>query len=140
MKKLGKLLNKQNIIRIILLSSVLLLSGCSVWKDDFETKPVKGMPKASIHELSTMVDKGIIKEDDIQGDVSTIKLNSGKEEHSGTEHSGTFFTDGNVSRGYEEVHRIYLASYEDENKNLHGAHNLYVVVRPAIWQFHKGEK
>ena len=130
-----KLLNNQNLVRIILISSVLLLSGCSVWKDDFETKPVKGMPKASIHELSTMVDKGIIKEDDIQGDVSTIKLNSGKEEN-----SGSFFTDGNVSRGYEEVHRIYLASYEDENKNLHGAHNLYVVVRPAMWQFHKGEK
>ncbi len=134
MKKLGKLLNKQNLVRIILISSALLLTGCSVWKDDFDTKPVKGMPKASIHELSTMVDKGIIKEDDIQGDVSTIKLNSG------TEKSGSFFTDGNVSRGYEEVHRIYLASYEDENKNLHGAHNLYVVVRPALWQFHKGEK
>ena len=43
---------------------------------------------------------------------------------------------GEISRGYEKVQRIYVASYEDENKILHEAHNLYVVVKPAEWTFH----
>lgn len=101
-----------------------------MWQEDFDTKPVRGMPKASIHEISTMVDHGVIKEDDVQGSVSTIKLDSGK-----IESGETSFSDGNISRGYEKVQRIYLASYEDENRNLHGSHNLYVVVKPAIWTF-----
>ena len=46
------------------------------------------------------------------------------------------FYDGEISRGYEKVQRIYVASYEDENKILHEAHNLYVVVKPAKWTFH----
>jgi hypothetical protein len=105
-----------------------------VWKDDFNEKPVKGMPKASIHEISTMVDKGIIKEEDVGGgSVSTIKLNSGKNQ----EGSQVMFSDGKVSRGFEEVHRVYIASYEDENRNLHGSHHLYIVVGPATWTFHK---
>lgn len=43
------------------------------------------------------------------------------------------------SHGYEKVQRIYVASYEDENKILHEAHNLYVVVKPAEWTFYKGQ-
>ena len=110
----------------------LLLSGCSVWKEDFDTKPVRGLPTASIHEISTMVDNGTIKEDDIRGNVRTIKTSPRN-----FENSGNLFSDGNVSRGSERIHRIYVAAYEDENSNLHEAHNLYVVVEPATWTFHK---
>ena len=133
--KLEKIIEKQPVILFFLLFCMVFLSGCSVWQEDFETKPVRGMPKASIHEISTMVDNGIIKEDDVQGNVSTIKLNSGK-----IESSQTSFSDGNISRGHEKVQRIYLASYEDENKNLHGSHNLYVVVKPATWSFERETK
>lgn len=115
---------------LLLLSSVIILTGCSAWQEDFEQKPVRGMPKASIHEISTKVDRGEIREDDV-GDIRTIGLNSGG-------NTGTYFSDGRVSRGYEEVHRIYIAEYEDERGNLHGSHNLYIVVKPARWTFHKG--
>lgn len=115
---------------LLLLSSVIVLTGCSAWQEDFEQKPVRGMPKASIHEISTEVDRGEIREDD-EGDIRTIGLNSGG-------NTGTYFSDGRVSRGYEEVHRIYIAEYEDERGNLHGSHNLYIVVKPARWTFHKG--
>ncbi len=133
--KLEKLTENPRVVLFFFVFCMVILSGCSVWQDDFDTKPVKGMPKASIHEISTMVDKGIIKEDDVQGNVSTIKLNSGK-----IESTETSFSDGNISRGHEKVQRIYLASYEDENRNLHGSHNLYVVVRPATWTFDKEVK
>lgn len=115
---------------LLLLSSVIVLTGCSAWQEDFEQKPVRGMPKASIHEISKKVDRGEIREDDV-GDIRTIGLNSGG-------NTGTYFSDGRVSRGYEEVHRIYIAEYEDERGNLHGSHNLYIVVKPARWTFHKG--
>ena len=133
--KLEKLTENPRVVLFFFVFCMVILSGCSVWQDDFDTKPVKGMPKASIHEISTMVDKGIIKEDDVQGNVSTIKLNSGK-----IESTQTSFSDGNISRGHEKVQRIYLASYEDENRNLHGSHNLYVVVKPATWTFDKEVK
>lgn len=123
---------KSQHFELLFVICMLLLSGCSAWKEDFEQKPVRGIPKASIHEISTMIDKGEIKEEDV-GSVTTIGLNSNRAE-------GTFFTDGKVSRGYEKVQRIYVAPYEDENKNLHEAHNLYVVVQPAFWKFHKGGK
>ena len=76
-----------------------------------------------------MVNRGEIKEDDT-GSVTTISLNSGSSSATSS------FYDGEVSRGYEKVQRVYVASYEDENKILHEAHNLYVVVKPAEWTFH----
>lgn len=124
-------MNKQ-VVFVTLLLSGFLLSGCSAWKEDFEQKPVRGYPKASIHEISTMVNRGEIKEDDV-GSVTTIGLNS----DSGN--TATSFYDGEISRGYEKVQRIYVASYEDENKILHEAHNLYVVVKPAEWTFHNNK-
>lgn len=124
---------KSTIKLVLLLSSLMVLTGCSAWQEDFEQKPVRGMPKASIHEISTKVDKGEIREDDV-GSVRTIGLNSGT-----MGNTGAYFSDGRVTRGYEEVHRIYIAEYEDENGNLHGGHNLYIVVKPARWTFHKGE-
>lgn len=52
---------------------------------------MRGYPKASIHEISTMVNRGEIKEDDT-GSVTTIGLNS----DSG---NATSFYDGEISRG-----------------------------------------
>ncbi len=127
------LLERKSIKRAFLISCVIILTGCSAWQEDFEQKPVRGMPKASIHEISTKVDRGEIREEDT-GSVRTIGLNSGT-----LGNTGAYFSDGRVSRGYEEVHRIYITEYEDKNGNLHGGHNLYIVVRPAGWTFHKGE-
>lgn len=126
---MAKISNFKSIQLLLLVVLTLALTGCSAWKEDFEQKPVRGYPKASIHEISTMVNCGEIKEDDV-GSVTTIGLNS----DSGN--TATSFYDGEISRGYEKVQRIYVASYEDENKILHEAHNLYVVVKPAEWTFH----
>lgn len=52
---------------------------------------MRGYPKASIHEISTMVNRGEIKEDDT-GSVTTIGLNS----DSG---NATSFYDSEISRG-----------------------------------------
>lgn len=130
--KIQKLIDRKNSKIALMILSILFLTGCSAWQEDFEQKPVRGMPKASIHEISTKIDKGEIREDDV-GSVRAIGLNSGT-----SGNTGTYFSDGRVSRGYEEVHRIFIAEYEDENGNLHSGHNLYIVVKPAKWTFHKG--
>ena len=54
---------------------------------------MRGYPKASIHEISMMVNRGEIKEDDA-GSVTTIGLNS---DNAGG--SATSFYDSEISRG-----------------------------------------
>ena len=128
-----KLMRQKLIYNFILICSLLMLSGCSVWKDDFDEPIVRANPKSSIHEISTLVDKGIIKEEDNTETTITPGVNT-------TDSRGSFFSDGNVSRGFEEVRRIYLTSYEDQDKNLHADHHLYVVVKPAVWNVSEGSK
>lgn len=53
---------------------------------------MRGYPNASIHEISMMVNRGEIKEDDT-GSVTTISLNSGSSSATSS------FYDGEISRG-----------------------------------------
>jgi hypothetical protein len=109
-------------IKNIIISGItLLLSGCSVWNDEFDEPVPRAMPKASIHRISTLIDGGIIKEDEDSKAPQSPSM------------PRSLFADGNVRRGFEDVSRIYLTSYEDTEKNLHAAHYLYAVVKPATW-------
>lgn len=94
---------------------VTLLSGCSVWNEEFEGEVIRAYPNASIHQISQMVDKGVINEEDFSGDGFKV------------------FKDGNISRGVEDVRRMYLMTYEDSSKNLHAAHHIYLIVKSAEW-------
>jgi hypothetical protein len=99
-----------------------MLPSCSTWNEEFEGDVVRAYPKASIHKISRMTDKGIIREVDdnlvLSGDMAArLKV----------------FKDGNISRGVEDVRRMYMMTYEDASKNLHAAHHLYIVVKPAEW-------
>jgi hypothetical protein len=101
----------------------IMLTSCSTWNEEFEGDVVRAYPKASIHKISRMTDRGIIKEVDddlvLSGDIAAkLKV----------------FKDGNISRGVEDVRRMYMMTYEDASKNLHAAHHLYIVVRPAEWR------
>lgn len=107
----------------LLIVCSIMLSSCASWNEEFEGKVVRAYPQASIHKISRMTDKGIIKEIDddlvLSGDMNThLKV----------------FKDGNISRGVEDVRRMYMMTYEDASKNLHAAHHLYLVVRSASWQ------
>jgi hypothetical protein len=106
----------------IAISLFIPLMGCSVWNDDFDEPVPRAMPKSSIHKISTLIDDGIIREDD--DDLKASQSSSVRR---------SLFADGKVSRGFEDVGRIYLISYEDSEKNLHTAHYLYVVLKPATW-------
>ena len=56
--------------RTISFICLFLLTSCSSWNEEFEDKVVRAYPKASIHKISKMVDKGIIKETDDDSFVS----------------------------------------------------------------------
>jgi len=113
----------KEIQKIITFSVTLLFTSCSVWQDEFDEPVPRAIPKASIHKISTMVDKGIIKESDVN-DLTVFESGSSNYK---------VFKDGTVSRGSEDVRRVYLLSYEDSDKTFHAAHYLYAVVRPAAW-------
>ena len=111
--------NSSKILGILLVA----LTGCSTWDEEFEGEVVRAYPKASIHQITQMTDKGLIKEEEddivITGEGST-KLKS--------------FKDGEISRGVEDIRRLYMMTYEDASKNLHTAHHLYLVAKPAEWK------
>lgn len=114
-------MQKNSIRFFFFVGFLFFLSGCSVWNEEFEGNVVRAYPKASIHQISKMVDKGIIRESDevvLPSERSAFKS----------------FKDGNISRGVEDVRRMYVMTYEDASKNLHVAHHLYLVVKPAEWE------
>lgn len=100
-----------------------LLSGCSTWNEEFEGEVVRAYPNASIHQISKMVDKGVIKEIDEDIVLTSSDLPNLKA-----------FKDGNISRGVEDIRRMYVMTYEDTSNNLHAAHHIYLVVKPAEWK------
>ena len=98
---------------------LFVLTSCATWNEDFEGKVVRAYPKASIHKINEMADKGILK--DVEEDTSVSFKNM------------KVFKDGVISRGAEDIRRMCIMTYEDSAKNLHMAHNLYLVVSPATW-------
>ena len=115
---------RKNSTKTFLFIGILtLLSGCSTWNENFEGEVVRAYPKASIHQLSKMVDKGIIRESEDDIVLSSGELNPNLK----------VFKDGNISRGFEDIRRMYLMTYEDSSKNLHAAHFIYLVAKPAEW-------
>lgn len=115
-------MRKNNIRFLFFIGFSLLLSGCSVWNEEFEGPVVRAYPTASIHQISKMVDKGIIKESE---EDFVIPSNG--------ELDFKVFKDGNISRGVEDIRRMYVMTYEDASKNLHAAHYLYLIAKPAEW-------
>jgi hypothetical protein len=117
-----KIKNHRAVLIAVRIVPLLLLTSCSTWNEEFEGEVVRAYPQASIHKISKMTDNGLIKELEedlvLSGDMA-MKLK--------------VFKDGNISRGVEDVRRMYMMTYEDSSKNLHAAHHLYLVVRPAAW-------
>ena len=112
---------------ILIIVCSVTLPSCSVWQDEFDEPVQRAMPKASIHKISTLVDKGVIKESDVD-DLAISGLEPSNHK---------IFKDGTVSRGAEDVRRVYLMPYEDSDKTFHAAHYLYAVVKPAQWMTSK---
>jgi hypothetical protein len=121
-------------INAINLSGLCLLSACSVWEDDFDEPVVRAMPKTSIHKISTLIDQGVISEKEAEP-LSNKILPAPQ-----APLQAPLFADGKVSRGFEDVRRVFLLPYEDADKTLRGSRHLYVVVRPASWTVDGGAK
>jgi len=85
------------LVKLIKLA-LIFLSGCSVWNEKFEEPIPKALPKASIHQISVLIDKGVIKETDVDDE----------------------------SNSASAKRRIFLMPYEDSSKVFHDAHNIYM--------------
>jgi hypothetical protein len=103
-----------------LLMTVLLLTGCSAWNDEFEGPVERAMPHASMHKIATMTGKGLLDEKD-----ETISM-------SGNMNTKTF-RDGKICRGREDVRRVFLMTWEDAEGTLHAGHHMYIIAKPSEW-------
>lgn len=119
-------MSKNRVYRGCVLGMMLLLSGCADWNEHFEGEVVRAYPDQSIHQINRMADRGQIREQD--EDVRMPFASSS---------SIPVFHDGHMSRGLEDVRRLYIMPYEDTSHHLHCGHSVYVVVKPAEWIVHE---
>ncbi len=104
---------------LIPITSFILLTACTSYKEGFDCEAVSGVGCRSISEVDKMIDEGKIGTDD----TSNKESNPQEESKEDNKHLGTM-------RG---VH-VWIAPYSDDDGTMHGAQNLFVPLKP----YHEG--
>ncbi len=99
---------------LIPITSFILLTACTSYKEGFDCEAVPGVGCRSISEVDKMIDEGKIRADD----TSTNKSNLQKESKEDNQHLSSM-------RG---VH-VWIAPYSDDGI-MHSAQNLFVPIKP----------
>lgn len=95
--------------------SLLLLTACTSYKEDFDCEAVPGVGCKSIAEVDRMIDEGKLGDDDISSqEIQPQKAIKGE------------ITQGEKKRG---VH-VWIASYSNDDGILHGSQSLFVPLIP----------
>lgn len=102
---------------IILMTSLLLLTACTSYKEGFDCDAIPGVGCRSISEVDKMIDEGKIGADD-----TSNKKPNPQEESKGDNKHLSFIKD---------VH-VWIAPYSDDEGTTHGAQNLFVPIKPRL--------
>ena len=113
---------------ILLLSVVLLLSGCSITKETFDCSYGKGVGCRSITEVNTMVNSGNLVAHSTKPSKFSVKpTDSIKSEVISSDNMI-------VNRVTEEHLRIWIAPHQDEHGHFHEGSVVHTVLRSGFWQ------
>ncbi len=120
---------------VILISGPLFLTACSTASESFDTEATKGVGAKSISEVNRMIDRGEIP--GVHSDerapktvtpfVSTAPLPP-------VSLTPIVLSDNTViHRQAEQVMRIWIAPFQDQQGNFYEASVVHTVHRPSFW-------
>lgn len=115
-------------LKLLLISTVLAVSGCASMNSEFNCPAGKGVGCKSIHEINQMVDEGVLSSGESQPQPHILKTTL-----------TPLLVDINETalpqRSAEKILRVWIASYEDIEGNWHSPQTVHTVVKKAEWQY-----
>ena len=118
-----------NAYGMIMITLGFILSGCSSVSETFDSGPGKGVGVKSITEVNQMVDRGelagIAEEKRGGGDASSLAL---------APEISSFPVSSQIHRYPEQVLRVGIAPFQDDQGNFHEASRIHTVIRQGAWQ------
>ena len=115
----------------IILCVMSLLSGCSVYKEDFaECGTDKGIACKTLPEVHEIVNGQAIFENNTS--MSPVVLPADPKQ---INHEEVVLADKSIIQRAKEEHlRVWIAPFQDDQGNFHEASVVHSIIRPAFWQ------
>lgn len=113
---------------LFIIISVVTLTSCSTINSNFDCPNCAGVMCKSMDEINTMVDSG-----QIRGRTQTSCDKVSPHAEFQTFMANSEFYEGAPLRYGETVQRIWLAPFEDQDKNYHEESYLYAVIQDGHW-------
>ena len=119
---------------ILVLLTLLGLTGCSIPKESFDCPPGQGVGCHSISEVNEQVNERRLNPDKpSKKSVNTTLL---REQAPQDFNESVALDSLEVQRVSEEHLRIWFAPFQDEQGHLHEASIIHAVLKPGFWQVH----
>ncbi len=113
----------------------LILTACSTAHESFDTEATKGVGAKSISEVNSMIDRGDIpgvKRE--EGDTKAISPLVSTAPLPSPSLTPIVLSDNTViHRQAEQVMRIWIAPFQDQQGNFYEASVVHTVHRPSFW-------
>lgn len=124
----------KKISKLVTLSLILCLAGCSTASESFDSEATKGVGSKSISEVNAMIDAGKIE--GIPGDNDKVIAPVIFQNSVALANPETIvLSDHSVIHRQPEQHlRIWIAPFQDANGNFHEASVVHTLQRPSFWQ------
>ena len=126
-----------------LMATLMSLSGCSSYQDQFDCPAGTGVGCQSVSEVNDLIDKGAFKKEPFNQKASSdrmteedeIKLTSLKESEPRliSLDPERFDPRSPVVRVPEQTMEVWIRGYGDEGGHYHHDSHIHMVVRPARW-------
>lgn len=122
---------KQLVMMAWVLMSFFGLSACTVMNSSFDCPNKAGVNCKSLDQINSMVDSGQIRGRMLQTSDPYAKINSNTEFQSIS--ATTMTLSGQPVRYCENVQRIWIAPFEDNEGNYHQDSVMYAVMTDGYW-------
>lgn len=121
--------------QLAILGGLLCLTACSTASENFDSEAIQGVGAKSISQVNKMSDRGEIKSittDEVKATtapvVSLAPLPQANPEKI------VLSDDAVIYRQPEQVLRVWIAPFQDQNGNFYEASVVHTLLRPSFWQ------
>lgn len=122
-------------IRSLVLSTLLILTGCSTTSETFDTGVVDGLGAKSITEVNTMVNQGEVGSVRQSSDLKTPPPVFSTFDTKSIDVEAIELSNKTLTYRQPEKHRrVWIAPFQDSRGNLHEGAFVHTLLRSGYWQ------